>query len=106
MGIFGPICACIGHLLDNRSLSGILGLSENGHRVFRIGLSRVFAFHHRHVGESGTSSIADNGRNPSMVLFLSFRGRLDALCQEQIQMGIELQYIDVVGVCSYQCAET
>ena len=42
----------------------------------------------------------------SLVFFLPFRYWLDTLYKMQIQVDIEFQYLDVVGLCLYQCIET
>jgi hypothetical protein len=58
------------------------------------------------MDEFGTSSFADNGRNQTLVFFLPFHYWLDTLYKMQIQVDIEFQYLDVVGLCLYQCIET
>ena len=42
----------------------------------------------------------------SLVFFLPFRYWLDTLYKMQIQVDTKFQYLDVVGLCLYQCIET
>jgi hypothetical protein len=58
------------------------------------------------MDEFGTSSFTDDGGNQTLVFFLPFHDWLDTLYKMQIQVDIEFQYLDVVGLCLYQCIET